>query len=32
VNSSAPKSTGRPLRSFVTELAQVVADADAARR
>ena len=24
VNSSAPKSTGRPLRTFVTELAQVV--------
>jgi D-alanyl-D-alanine carboxypeptidase len=24
VNSSAPKSTGRPLRSFVTELAQLV--------
>jgi D-alanyl-D-alanine carboxypeptidase len=27
VNSSAPRSTGRPLRSFVTALAQVVAAA-----
>jgi D-alanyl-D-alanine carboxypeptidase len=27
VNSSAPKSTGRPLRSFLTELAQIVAAA-----
>ena len=27
VNSSAPRSTGRPLRAFVTELAQVVSEA-----
>jgi D-alanyl-D-alanine carboxypeptidase len=32
VNSSAPRSTGRPLRSFVTELAAIVKSAAAGRQ
>jgi hypothetical protein len=27
VNSSAPRSTGRPLRGFLTDFAQIVASA-----